>query len=175
MLDMKLGRRVTLRVGPAQSRAGGISSRATSPLPVDGPTEKALTYKAGSEAAPRIGRLNSAAGASGSVHIADMSEDALARLNTGLRLEKKQKEGSCRRPRQHRTDSSPVRHRHFRRQTTTMRKSGLFGAARVIPASGLSGPRDPADNCSPMLTRGLHEGYRALKLARRLRAEAGAS
>jgi tricorn protease len=92
LLEMKIGKRVTLRVGPTASRAGDFLCRDVPLLPVDSAAEKALMYKAWVESRRAyVERISG--GRLGYVHIADMTEGALARLNTDLDSEVQQREG----------------------------------------------------------------------------------
>lgn len=91
-LNLKAGKRVTLRVAPGASAAAEIFARDVPLQPIDGPTEKALLYRSWIESRRAIvdkasnGRL-------GYVHLSDMSDSALARLNTDLDAETQLKEG----------------------------------------------------------------------------------
>ena len=91
-LDLKTGRRVVLHVGPGISRDSESMTRDVALLPVDGASEKALMYKAWVES--RRAYVDQVSlGKLGYVHIADMTEAALARLNTDLDSDTQQKMG----------------------------------------------------------------------------------
>lgn len=92
LLDLKIGRRVLLRVGPGPTRAMDLLARDVPLLPVDTAAEKALMYKSWVESRREYVEKASA-GRLGYVHIADMTEAALARLNTDLDSDTQQKEG----------------------------------------------------------------------------------
>ena len=91
-LDLKIGRRVLLHVGPVLARSALPLGRDVPLLPVDSGTEKALIYKAWIES-QRVYVENVSGGRLGYVHIADMTEAALVRLNTDLDSDTQQKEG----------------------------------------------------------------------------------
>ena len=91
-LDLKTGHRVLLRVGPGISLDSTAVARDIPLLPVDSATEKALMYKAWVESRRSyVDKISH--GRLGYVHIADMTEAALARLNTDLDSDTQQKEG----------------------------------------------------------------------------------
>jgi Tol biopolymer transport system component/C-terminal processing protease CtpA/Prc len=92
MLDMRIGKRVTLRVGPAPGRTADFLARDVPLLPIDSAAEKVLMYKAWIESRRQI--VDRASGGRlGYVHISDMTEAALARLNGDLDSETQQKQG----------------------------------------------------------------------------------
>ena len=92
MLDMKIGKRVVLRISARPSGAGDLLGRDVPLLPVDSASEKALMYKAWVESR-RAYVEKISGGRLGYVHISDMTEAALARLNTDLDSDTQQKEG----------------------------------------------------------------------------------
>jgi Tol biopolymer transport system component/C-terminal processing protease CtpA/Prc len=92
MLDMKIGKRIVLRVGPAPGRTADFLARDVPLLPIDSASQKALMYKAWIESRRQI--VDRASGGRlGYVHISDMTEAALARLNTDLDSETQLKQG----------------------------------------------------------------------------------
>jgi tricorn protease len=91
-LDLKIGRRVSLKVAAGSSRLLKLLARDVPLLPVDAASEKALMYKAWVES--RRAYVDKISGGRlGFVHIADMTEAALARLNTDLDSDTQQKDG----------------------------------------------------------------------------------
>jgi Tol biopolymer transport system component/C-terminal processing protease CtpA/Prc len=92
MLDMRIGKRIVLRIGPAPGRTADFLARDVPLLPIDSAAEKALMYKAWIESRRQI--VDRASGGRlGYVHISDMTEAALARLNGDLDSETQQKQG----------------------------------------------------------------------------------
>jgi Tol biopolymer transport system component/C-terminal processing protease CtpA/Prc len=92
LLDMKIGKRVMLRVAQGTSRGADLMGTDVPLLPVDGASEKSLMYKAWVESRRAyVEKISN--GRLGYVHIADMTEAALARLNTDLDSDTQQKEG----------------------------------------------------------------------------------
>jgi tricorn protease len=92
LLDLKIGRRVVLRVAPGTSRPADFFGRDVPLLPVDSASEKTLMYKDWVESRRAyVEKISN--GRLGYVHIADMTEAALARLNTDLDSDTQQKEG----------------------------------------------------------------------------------
>src|SRR5205807_9815542 len=89
LLDQKIGKRVVLRVAE-----GGklLAMRQAALLPIDSAAEKTLMYRAWVESR-RAYVDRSSRGRLGYVHIADMSESALARLNTDLDSQTQQRQG----------------------------------------------------------------------------------
>ena len=95
LLDRKVGRRVVLRVaadGEGKAGAAAAEQRDVAVRPVDVAAEKTLLYKAWVEQNRQ--RVSKASGGRlGYVHIADMSNNALARLNADLDAEAAAREG----------------------------------------------------------------------------------
>ncbi|MDB5296280.1 MAG: peptidase [Phycisphaerales bacterium] len=103
LLERKIGRRVALKVKPAAAKAAGDDGKpATAPAaaderevavrPVDVATEKTLLYKAWAEHNRQL-VAKASGGRLGYVHIADMSANALARLNADLDAESATRDG----------------------------------------------------------------------------------
>ena len=92
LLELKIGKRTVLRVAPGPTRAVDLLAVDVPLLPVDAGTEKALMYKAWVESRRAyVERISG--GRLGYVHIADMTEGALTRLNTDLDSDNQQKDG----------------------------------------------------------------------------------
>lgn len=89
LLDRKIGRRVVLRVASDAARA---QQRDVPVRPVDAATEKTLLYRDWAEA-NRAHVAKASNGRLGYVHIADMSRNALARLNADLDAESATRDG----------------------------------------------------------------------------------
>ena len=89
LLSQKIGKRVMLKVS---SQASGYPAREVAIMPVDLPTERQLAYRAWVDARREYVEKASH-GKLGYVHLADMTETALGRLNTDLDSDMQMRQG----------------------------------------------------------------------------------